>query len=107
MSAAMSEELTRKLERRRNAHTRDVVGGARRELRKVLAGLVLHVGFAAAAFATYRVGGLSPVLPSVQPSLMVAGLAIVSLLAGVWAGAPAIEWRAMPDPPGQRCGRSR
>ncbi|MBK7975930.1 MAG: hypothetical protein IPK07_22555 [Deltaproteobacteria bacterium] len=84
MSAAMSEELTRKLERRRNAHTRDVVGGARRELRKVLAGLVLHVGFAAAAFATYRVGGLSPLLPSVQPSLMVAGLAIVSLLAGVW-----------------------
>ena len=72
MSAAMSEELTRKLERRRNAHTRDVVGGARRELRKVLAGLVLHVGFAAAAFATYRTGNevifCSPVQPQPEGS---------------------------------------
>lgn len=83
MSAATSEELTRKLERRRSAHTRDVVGSARRELRKVLAGLVLHVAFAAAALETQRTGGVATHLPAVQPALMVAGLAIVSLLAGV------------------------
>jgi len=83
VSAVRTEELTRKLERRRSAHTRDVVAIARRELRKVLAGLVMHVAFAAAALETQRVGGVATYLPTVQPVLMGAGLAIVSLLAGV------------------------
>lgn len=84
MSAAMSDELTRKLERRRIAAVRDVVGSARRELRKVLAGLVLHVALGAAAYQTHRLGGVASPLPEVQPELMVAGLAIASLLAGAW-----------------------
>lgn len=79
----MREELTRKLQRRRSARNRNAVDSARRELRKVLAGLVVHVAFAAAAVETHRVGGVAWELPAVQPELMVAGLAIVSLLSGV------------------------
>jgi hypothetical protein len=79
----VNEELTRRLERRRSAVSRDAVSTVRSEFRKVLAGFLLHVLFAAAVVWTHRSGGLSALLPDVQPEMMEAGLAIGSLLFGL------------------------